>query len=99
MKEIFYIFLLIFIAFAEEKTTNENTTPLKIERVKEMTLETFMWNHAHLGQPVIFEGLIDNWSALKKWDFNFFSKKYGDLKIPVFKNPGRRKEKKINYFI
>eukprot|EP01080_Neovahlkampfia_damariscottae_P005823 gene5823-9646_t len=91
MKTILFLVFLVVITLAQEKTQED--PPLKVERVKEMSVEDFLYKHAHKRQPVIFEGIVDKWNAMKKWDFDFFSKNYGNLKVPVFKNPATDKIK------
>jgi hypothetical protein len=86
------LFLFVYCGFAQfqKLPTLTSGSPLyqKIERVKEMEHESFIYNHAHKGYPIIFEGLIDKWDAYKKWDFDFFSKKFGNVVVPIFENPG-----------
>jgi hypothetical protein len=87
---IFFLFVYCSLAQFQKLPNLTPDSPLfqKIERVKELDHENFLYNHAFKGYPIVFEGLIDKWDAYKKWDFDYFSSKFGNLVVPIFENPG-----------
>lgn len=55
-----------------------------VDKVQGITKEEFKEQYLSTGRPVIFKDLTKSWSAREKWTFDFFKKKYGDWKIPMY---------------
>ncbi|MEH2042444.1 cupin-like domain-containing protein [Nostoc sp.] len=56
-------------------------TPISsIERRSNLSYDDFVKEYASIGKPVIITDVVKNWKASAKWDFNFFQKKYGQIK-------------------
>jgi len=55
-----------------------------IEKKAQLSKNQFDTEHLKPSRPVVIKDLIDDWPAKQKWNFDFFSSKYGDVKIPIF---------------
>lgn len=65
-----------------------------IPRVKGITREEFLKDFFYPQQPVVFEDLSRDWPAAKKWDFEYFRKKAGDIVVPLYDGkPAKGKQK------
>ena len=51
--------------------------PCTIDRLHKPTKDQFMKNYAELGKPVIITGVMDDWEAMKYWNFEEIGKRYG----------------------
>eukprot|EP01080_Neovahlkampfia_damariscottae_P005820 gene5820-9643_t len=81
----FSLLLLIFFIL------NCSTHKL-IDRVhaSKLSYEDFINTYAKPpGKPVIIEGAIENWPALKKWNFDYFKQNFGDTIVRVQKRTKR----------
>ncbi|CAI0406472.1 unnamed protein product [Linum tenue] len=54
-----------------------------IVRKKGISVEEFVLSFEEPNKPVLLEGCIDNWSALKKWDRDYLIKECGDMRFSV----------------
>ena len=48
-----------------------------------MCVEEFVLNFEEPNKPVLLEGCMDNWAALRKWDMDYLVKVCGDVKFAV----------------
>jgi hypothetical protein len=56
----------------------ESIRKRQIERMRRLSRENFQRDYlAGVGTPVIVTDAMDRWSALTKWDFDFFRSQYG----------------------
>ena len=55
-----------------------------IPRVKGLSKEEFLRDYFIPKNPVVMEDLSANWAAIKKWDFNYFREKAGDVIVPLY---------------
>lgn len=44
--------------------------------------------HCHPYSPIIFRGIAKDWPSHNKWNFDFFSEKYGDQDVTIINNKG-----------
>ncbi|XP_038697866.1 F-box protein At5g06550 [Tripterygium wilfordii] len=54
-----------------------------IIRKKGITVEEFVSNFEEPNKPVLFEGCIDNWAALKRWDRDYLVEVCGEVQLSV----------------
>lgn len=54
-----------------------------VRRMPLPTRRDFYRNVAPLAEPVIFEHALGEWPAMKRWDFDWFTKQHGEQKMPV----------------
>ncbi len=54
-----------------------------IERRSGLSEEEFVHDYRKKLRPVVIEGLMDSWPALKKWDFNYLAAACGDARVVV----------------
>lgn len=63
-----------------------------VDKVEGITKVEFKEQYLSAQRPVIFKDLTKDWSARKKWTFDFFKQQYGDWEIPMYDdsyhNPG-----------
>jgi len=52
----------------------------------------FAEQHLDTFTPALIQGLASNWPAMKKWDFDFFSKECGTLEVQVTLEHGKKKQ-------
>lgn len=55
-----------------------------IPRVKAIEKETFLKEYFIPQQPVVMENLSKDWPATKKWDFEYFREKAGEIVVPLY---------------
>ena len=55
-----------------------------IPRVKTLSKEEFLKDYFIPEKPVVFEELSADWPATKKWDFDYFREKAGDVVVPLY---------------
>ena len=48
---------------------------------KNISAQDFEKKYVKTNKPVILRGLVDQWPALKKWDFDYFAKQHGDVAV------------------
>ncbi|KAA8516843.1 hypothetical protein F0562_017339 [Nyssa sinensis] len=54
-----------------------------IQRRKGISVDEFVLNFEEPNKPVLLEGCLDNWAALKKWDRDYLIKICGDIQFSV----------------
>ncbi|RZC84200.1 hypothetical protein C5167_046984 [Papaver somniferum] len=54
-----------------------------IDRKCGMSVEEFVLNYEEPNKPVLLEGCIENWTALKKWDKEYLIRVCGDVQFAV----------------
>ncbi len=65
-----------------------------IPRVKGISKEDFLKDYFIPQRPVVFEDLSSDWPATKKWDFDYFEEKAGDIVVPLYDSkPATGKQK------
>lgn len=55
-----------------------------IPRVRGISEEKFLEEYFIPGRPVVFEDLSADWPAAKKWNFDYFRKKAGEIVVPLY---------------
>lgn len=55
-----------------------------IPRVKGISKEDFLKDYFIPQRPVVFEDLSADWPATKKWNFDYFQEKAGDIVVPLY---------------
>ncbi len=55
-----------------------------IPRVKGISKETFLKDYFRPQLPVVFEDLSAEWPATRKWNFEYFREKAGDIVVPLY---------------
>ena len=55
-----------------------------IPRVKGISKEKFLKDYFRPQLPVVFEDLSASWPATKKWNFEYFREKAGDIVVPLY---------------
>ena len=56
----------------------------EVKRVKEISKSDFLNNFVKPQVPVVIEHLVDEWPAVKKWDFDYFKERVGDKTVPLY---------------
>ena len=59
---------------------------VEIPRLRHISLEEFKKTYFPTGTPVILEGQLDNWQAIKLWNPQFFKELYSDVVSDVVVN-------------
>lgn len=54
-----------------------------IERRSHLSLDAFVEEYRKKQKPVVIEGLMDDWPALRKWSFDYLVEKCGDTPVVV----------------
>ncbi len=66
---------------------------IPIEKKAGLSRQEFKEGYLKSAKPVVFTDLINDWPAKDKWTFDFFIRRYGDIKVPVydksFSKPGK----------
>lgn len=65
--------------------------------IKEIEGAVFPDNIKDLNVPVVFRNAAENWNCNKKWNFDFFSEKFGDEDVILMNNSGLVKDSDQNY--
>lgn len=55
-----------------------------IPRVKNLSKAAFLENYFIPEKPVVFEALSKDWPATRKWDFDYFREKAGEVVVPLY---------------
>jgi len=55
-----------------------------IPKVENLSRESFSQNYLNPLLPVVFKDLAKHWPATARWNFEYFSKYYGDIMVPVY---------------
>jgi len=65
-----------------------------IPRVKAIDKDTFLNEYFFPQQPVVMENLSKDWLATKKWNFEYFRSKAGEIVVPLYDGtPAKGNEK------
>ncbi len=73
-----------------------------IDVVHKITRKDFEQNYYYPQKPVVIKGLVDDYPASKKWDFQFFKDEMGDMEVGVFDGALERADrsfKKPDYYL
>lgn len=62
--------------------------------VMNLTKDKFIKLTNNFTTPLVVKGFLKDSKAYKKWDLDFFSSKYGDVKLPVIMNGGTENHQK-----
>jgi len=66
----------------------------ELPRVKGISKEDFLRDYFNPQRPVVFEDLSADWPAVKKWDFEYFREKAGNVVVPLYDGkPAKGKQK------
>lgn len=57
--------------------------PQNIDRRHKLSREEFLHNYYSVNQPVIISGMMDDWPARQKWNYDFFQENFGDRDVEV----------------
>ena len=55
-----------------------------VETVQSISFEDFKHNYLEAGKPLIIKNYASQWEALQKWTYDYFSEKYGDIKVKLY---------------
>ncbi|MCP3167968.1 cupin-like domain-containing protein [Myxococcus qinghaiensis] len=58
-------------------------SPLGVERRRHLAPETFFERYYVTNRPVILEGVLDDWPALKRWSPEWLVERFGDEEVEV----------------
>src|ERR1700733_11008260 len=58
----------------------------QIDKVEEITDEDFKRNYYTPMKPLVIKGLAKNWPAYSKWNWDYFKKVVGEVKVGVYNN-------------
>jgi hypothetical protein len=56
----------------------------EVKRVKKISKTDFLNGFVKPQIPVVIEHLVDDWPAVKKWDFDYFKERVGDKTVPLY---------------
>jgi hypothetical protein len=56
----------------------------EVKRVKKISKTDFLNGFVKPQIPVVIEHLVDDWPAVKKWDFDYFKERVGDKIVPLY---------------
>ncbi|MBC7435211.1 MAG: cupin-like domain-containing protein [Bdellovibrionales bacterium] len=72
----------------------------EIRRRARLTATEFEAEHRTPRRPVVLQGMVDDWPALKTWGFNYFANHYGSQKVTVDAyNSARAREMSLAQFV
>ena len=57
-----------------------------IEKRSGLTREEFESEYLEPLKPVVLTDMSKDWAATKKWTYEFFREKYGDIEVPLYNN-------------
>jgi len=55
----------------------------EVERKHQLSRADFLADHYSTNRPVILTGMMDDWPALRKWNLDDFSARFGDREVEV----------------
>jgi len=64
-----------------DRTVNESTSTMTIDRVARLRPEEFRDHYLAKGRPVIFGGALEAWPALRSWTPEYLTERWGDRYI------------------
>lgn len=56
----------------------------EVERVHSISKKDFLHQYVKPQVPVVIENLVDNWPAVKNWNFDYMREKVGDKEVPLY---------------
>ena len=56
----------------------------EIDRVDSISKKEFVENYVKPQVPVVIENLVQDWPAVRNWDFNYMREKVGDKIVPLY---------------
>lgn len=57
--------------------------PMEIERRHKLPAAEFLRDYYSANRPVIITGMMEDWPAMKKWNFDFFRQHFSDREVEV----------------
>jgi hypothetical protein len=67
----------------QRKLNRLNPRSATIERRHRLPRGEFLEQYYSTNRPVIITGMIDDWPALRKWNLDYFSARFGDREVEV----------------
>jgi hypothetical protein len=64
-----------------------------IPRIRAPSYEEFVGRYLYPHQPVVIEGAIDQWRALRDWSPDFFQREFPDVEVSIVPRSGGNSEK------
>src|SRR6266550_790414 len=64
----------------------QGTTWGQVPRVRKPSRQEFLDNYYALNRPVVIEGAMDDWPAMKLWTADYLKQKVGDRRVEVQAN-------------
>ncbi|MEC5384494.1 cupin-like domain-containing protein [Uliginosibacterium sp. H3] len=55
----------------------------EVPRLDKLSADAFLNDFYAVGQPVVITGMMDDWPARQKWDFDYFKNNFGDKEVQV----------------
>ncbi len=55
----------------------------EIERRYKLSRDEFLREYYSTNRPVIITGMMDDWPAMRKWDLDYFARRFGDRVVEV----------------
>jgi hypothetical protein len=69
-----------------------------IDRATDISPETFLSRYYAANEPILLEGFVRNWPAIKKWSPGYFAEQFGDVELDVYRD-GHRRSMRIRDFV
>ena len=58
---------------------------MNIPRISPPPIDVFHREYVRRSQPVIIDGMMDDWPAMRTWSFAYLRERWGTLEVPVVK--------------
>ncbi len=55
----------------------------EVERRHKISRDEFLLEYYSTNRPVIITGMMDDWPAMRKWNLDYFSERFGDREVEV----------------
>ncbi|MFT3735793.1 MAG: cupin-like domain-containing protein [Rhodocyclaceae bacterium] len=55
----------------------------EVPRIHKLTEEQFFNDFYTAGRPVVITGMMEDWPAMQKWNFDYFAQRFGDKDVQV----------------
>jgi Cupin-like domain len=68
----------------------------QVERRHRLSREDFLQEYYSTNRPVIITGMMDDWPAMRKWNLDYFSERFGDREVDVQMNRNAGPNYEIN---
>ena len=65
------------------KSNRLTPSPSEIERRHKLSRDEFLREYYSTNRPVIITGMMDDWPAMRKWDLDYFGRRFGDRMVEV----------------